>query len=503
MIPYWESPVQDGQEFYCFDLPTKPLPGIGKILVTGASGYIGGRLVSELLARGYQVRVMVRGAPASNRNLWSDAEVVIADATNPVQILQALEGVDTAYYLIHSLHLCPKNTPSSDLEAAVAFRTAAEEKKIKRIIYLGRLGDIRNPLSPHLEGRMEVTKELRRGTIPVTVLRAAFIIGSGSASYEIISHLVKKMPIIFVPPWAKNNLQPIGIRDVVKYLVGSLEVPETTGRDFELGGRDILTFEQMLRVLSEVLNLKTFFVPFFFSYLPLYTYPLSLLTPVPNTITQCLMEGLRNEVVVLDDSIKKFVPFEPISYKEAIIRAMSREEQDRVHTRWSDAYPPAHVLAVKLHELHGRVTYGARYSLLTPKGSAALFRSISSIGGKEGWFHANWMWRIRGMLDRILLGVGSIRGRKSPTYLAINDVVDFWRVEDLKLGERLLLRAEMKLPGMAWLEFHIREEEGQRRLSVVAYYDTHSLFGRIYWYIFLPFHHFLFKNLLKEIEKRS
>lgn len=503
MIPYLESPVQDSQEFFCFDLPTKPRPGTGKILVTGASGYIGGRLVSELLARGYQVRVMVRGAPASNRNLWPDAEMVIAEATDPVHLRLALEEIDMAYYLIHSLHLCPKDTPSSDLKAATAFRTVAEEKQIKRIIYLGGLGDIRNPFSPHLEGRMEIAKELRRGTIPVTVLRAAFIIGSGSASYEIISHLVKKLPIIFIPPWAKNRLQPIGIRDVIKYLVGSLEVPETAGRDFELGGQDILTFDQMLRILAEVLNINTLFIPFFFSYLPLYTYPLSLLTPVPNTITQCLMEGLKREVVIQNDSIKGLVPFEPISYKEAIIRAMSREEQDRVHTRWSDAYPPAHVLAVKLHELHGQVAYGARYSLLTPKGSAALFRSISRIGGREGWFHGNWMWRIRGMLDRILLGVGSIRGRKSHTYLEINDVVDFWRVEDLKQAERLLLRAEMKLPGMAWLEFHIREEEGQRRLSVVAYYDTHTLFGRIYWYLFLPFHHFLFKNLLKEIEKRS
>ena len=429
--------------------------------------------------------------------------MVIADATNRDQLLQVFDNVDTAYYLIHSLHLCPKDAPSSDFEAAAAFRTAAEEKQIKRIIYLGGLGDIRNPFSPHLGGRMEIANELRSGTVPVTVLRAAFIIGSGSASYEIISHLVKKLPIIFVPPWAKNRLQPIGIRDVVKYLVGSLEVPETAGMDFELGGQDVLTFEQMLRILAEILNSRTFFIPFFFPYLPLYTYPLSLLTPVPNTITQCLMEGLKSEAVVLDDSIKRLIPFEPISYREAIIRAMSREEQDRVHTRWSDAYPPAHVLALKLHELRRQVAYGARYSLLTPKGSAALFRSFSRIGGKEGWFHGNWLWRIRGMMDRILLGVGSIRGRKSHTYLEVNDVVDFWRVEDIKQAERLLLRAEMKLPGKAWLEFHIREEEGQRRLSVVAYYDTHTLFGRVYWYIFLPFHHFLFKNLLKEIEKRS
>jgi uncharacterized protein YbjT (DUF2867 family) len=503
MIPYLESPIQDSQEFFCFDLPTQPLPGTGKILVTGASGYIGGRLVSELLARGYQVRVMVRGSPASNRSLWPEAEIVIADASNRDQLQQVFEGIDTAYYLIHSLHFGPRESQLADLQAAITFRTIAEEKKIKRIIYLGGLGDIRNPLSPHLRNRKGVAEELRKGVIPLTILRAGIIIGSGSASYEIIQYLVNKLPVIFIPRWAKNRIQPIGIRDVIKYLVGCLEVPETSGRDFEIGGRDILTFEQMLRILARIHNFKTIFIPFFFSYLPFYTYPVSLFTPVPNTITQCLMEGLKNEAIVQDDSIKKLIPFEPISYQEALIRAMSREEQDRVHTRWSDAYPPAHVLALKLHELHGQVAYGARYSLLTPKGSSALFQSISRIGGKEGWFHGNWLWRTRGMLDRILLGVGSIRGRKSHTYLEINDVVDFWRVEDLKQAERLLLRAEMKLPGKAWLEFHIREEEGQRRLSVVAYYDTQTLSGRIYWYLFLPFHHFIFKNLLKEIEKRS
>ena len=178
-------------------------------------------------------------------------------------------------------------------------------------------------------------------------------------------------------------------------------------------------------------------------------------------------------------------------------------KQDRVHTRWSDAYPPAHVLALKLHELHGQVAYGARYSLLTPKGSVALFRSISSIGGKEGWFHGNWLWRIRGMLDRILLGVDPFQAERAiPTWRSMMWFISgAWRI--FKQAERLLLRAEMKLPGKAWLEFHIREEEGQRRLSVVAYYDTHTLSGRVYWYIFLPFHHFLFKNLFKAIEKRS
>ncbi|MEW6188436.1 MAG: SDR family oxidoreductase [Thermodesulfobacteriota bacterium] len=484
-------------------MPCQPKPDKGVILVVGASGYIGGRLVPELSARGYRVRVMVRGAPATNQTLWPEAEVVIADAADLDQLRQALDGVDTAYYLIHSLHLCPKDKPSADLQNAENFRVMAEEKNVKRIIYLGGLGEIRNAYSPNLRNRQEVARTLRKGKVPVTVLRAGLIIGSGSAAYEITYELVRKLPVIFIPPWARQPLQPIGIRDVVKYLVGSLEVPETEGKDFEIGGPDILTFEQMLRILSEVLRAKTFFLPFFFSYLPLYTYPLSLLTPVPNAITRCLMEGLKKGMVVRDDSIRDLIPIDRVSFKETLIRAMTREEQDRVHTRWSDAYPPAHVLAIKLHELQNKVAYKARYELLTSRAAGDLFRSLCKIGGKEGWFHGNWMWRARGFLDRLLLGVGLVRGRKSPTQLEINDVVDFWRVEDIRPDERLLLRAEMKLPGRAWLEFVIGEEKGRRRLSVEAYYDTRTVWGRLYWYLFLPFHHFLFTNLLKEIEKRS
>ncbi len=215
------------------------------------------------------------------------------------------------------------------------------------------------------------------------------------------------------------------------------------------------------------------------------------------------MEGLKNEVICQDDSIKSLIPFKPLSYKEAIIKAMSREEQDKVHTRWSDAYPPAHTLALKLNELKGKIAYTASYSLITNKDAPSLFKSICKIGGREGWFNGNWIWRLRGGIDRVLLGVGLVRGRKSYSTLKINDVIDFWRIEDIQGNRRLLLRAEMKLPGKAWLEFNLKEENDKRRLNVTAYYDTHSLFGRLYWYICLPFHYFIFHNLIKEIERRS
>lgn len=493
----------DNRDLFCHDLPSTPQPGIGRILVTGASGYIGGRLVPELLARGYKVRVMVRGRSPEYKARWPDVEIAVADALEIHDLEKALKEIDTAYYLLHSLHLGPKEFESADIKAAVNFRKASQAQQIKRIIYLGGLGDIRSPLSSHLRNRIEVAEELKCGKVPVTILRAAIIIGSGSASYEIIQHLVRKLPVVLIPHWAKNRCQPIAIRDVIKYLVGVLEIDETVGKNFDIGGKDILTYEKMLKILSALLRKKRIFIPFFFSNIRFYAYFASLLTPVPDLITQCLIEGLKNEVVCQDDAIKGLLPFEPLSYKEAIVRAMSREEQDRVYTRWSDAYPPAHELALKLHEVKDGPAYSARYSLITKKSASSIFSSICKIGGREGWFRNNWMWRLRGMLDRILLGVGTSRGRRSYSSLKINDVIDFWRIEDLKEDKRLLLRAEMKLPGRAWLEFNINEEGDKRVLLVIAYYDTHTILGKIYWYIFLPFHHIIFKKLIEGIERRA
>jgi uncharacterized protein YbjT (DUF2867 family) len=494
----WEN-----KNLFCHDLPSRPKPEIGKILVTGASGYIGGRLVPELLARGYHVRVMVRAESPEYKERWTDAEIVVADALKIDSLKVALEGINTAYYLIHSLLLGPGEFASADIQAAINFRKAAEDSLVKRILYLGGLGDVRSSLSDHLRSRMEVAKELESSKIPVTILRAAIIIGSGSASYEIIHHLVRKSPVFLIPHWARSKCQPISIRDVIKYLVGVLEVSETTGKYFDIGGRDVLTYHMMLKILGEVLQKKRFFVPLPFFNIRFYAYVTSLLTPVPDPIVYCLLEGLKNNVVCQHEEIKKYLPFETLSYKEAIVRAMSREEQDKVHTRWSDSYPPAHELALKLHELKEAPKYTAAYSLITEKDESSLFSSICKIGGREGWFDSNWMWRVRGGLDRMLLGVGSSRGRRSHSSLKINDVIDFWRVEDLKRNKRLLLRAEMKMPGKSWLEFTIKKEGISRQLSVVAYYHTTSIAGKLYWYFFLPFHNFIFNNLIKQIEKRS
>jgi uncharacterized protein YbjT (DUF2867 family) len=522
------KPPWKNRNFFCYNLPSEPMPDIGTILVTGATGYIGGRLVPELLVRGYRVRVMVREKLPVYAQTWPDAEVAVADALDMASLKRALEDVSVAYYLIHSMLLGPKGFASADRTAASNFRTAAEEMGVGRIIYLGGLGDIRSKLSDHLRSRMEVAEELGRGITPVTILRAAVIIGSGSASYEILKELVSKLPVIPVPPFARTKCQPISVRDVIKNLVGVLEKPDTSGKTFDIGGKDILTYEDMAKIMAEVLGKRRVFVPVPFWNVEFYSYLASLITPVPAPITRCLMEGLRNEVVCQDDSIKKHLAFIPISIRTAIVRALTREEQDRVRTRWSNAYPPAHELAMKLHELAEPPNYTASFSLETDKDVSKLFTSLCRVGGRKGWFTGNWMWRLRGAVDRILQGVGSVRGRRHLSSLEVNDVIDFWRVEDIKQNERLLLRSEMRHPGKAWLEFTIephREDEGgsavregggpgehaqkreaakdKRILSVTAYYYARSFISRFYWFAFLPFHRYIFKELIKQIEKRS
>jgi uncharacterized protein YbjT (DUF2867 family) len=489
------------KESYCKDLPSAPVTDIGIILVTGGAGYIGGRLVPELIERGYRVRVMVRKYSDEYIDRWPGAEVVIADALDVGQLKWALKDVSVAYYLIHSMLIGKRDFAQSDIQAVTNFRFVADERKLKRIIYLGALGETSHELSNHLESRINVAKILKQGKVPTTVLQAAIIIGSGSASFEILESIVRNSLVYFNPSWAHTLCQPIGIRDVIKYLVGVLETEETVGNTYDIGSDDVLSYEEMMKVMVKLLRKRRLFLPSPISNIKFYSYIISLISPVPAQMIACLLESVKNDVVVREYAIRKHIYFKTIRFKVALLRALSREEHDKIATRWSDAYPPAHELAMKLTELSPPARYVSRYSLLAEKEASSIFQSICQIGGKTGWFNTNWMWRMRGRIDRILMGVGTARGRRSASSLRINDVIDFWRVEDLIRDQKLLLRAEMRLPGKAWLEFVIEKKGQHNSLTVIAYFQPRGVAGRIYWYIFLPFHFFIFKDLLKQLSK--
>ena len=307
--------------------------------------------------------------------------MVTADALDPPSLYRALEGVHTAYYLIHSLLLGPSGFADADLAAAANFCEAASEQRVARIIYLGGLGDRLASKSRHLQVRMEVGARLAHGPVPVTILRAAIIIGAGSASYEILRSLVSRMPVLLIPRWARNLCQPIAVRDVIKYLVGVLETPATSNRSFDIGGKDRLTYEDMLRTFANILGRKVLFVPSPVSSLRFYAYLAGLITSVPAPITAALMEGLQDEVIVQNDDLRALIPFPTLGYREAIARALTREEADLVYSRWSDSYPPAHELAMKLSELEGGPTYRASFFILSDKPADTLFQSVCAVGG--------------------------------------------------------------------------------------------------------------------------
>jgi len=493
----------DRQQLVCRELPTQPANDNRLILITGATGYIGGRLVPELIDRGYKVRVMVRIDSPVYHERWPDAEIVVADAGNLEALNDALIGVDIAYYLIHSLQLGHKKFETKDLQVATNFRISCENQGVQRIIYLGGLGNEGEKLSSHLESRLKVAEKLSRGKVPVTVLRAGMIIGSGSASYEILKNLVRNSPVFFVPKWAKTQSQPISIRAVIMYLVGVMENETTAGKIFDIGGPDVLTYDEKLVVLARLLGKKRYFFPGIITWTSLYGYIASLLTPVPGPITKVLIEGCKNEAICQNNDIKQYIDIPLYSFKTALVKALSVEEQDLVSTRWSDAYPPAHDMAIKLRELNYSPPFTSSYLILTHKNPDQIYKSFCQVGGKNGWFQNNWMWRMRGILDRLMMGVGTARGRRSSSTLRINDVIDFWRVEDIVENKNLLLRAEMKLPGRAWLEFSIDNGIGINKFSVNAYFEPKGIRGYLYWYNFLPFHHIIFKDLLKQIERRS
>ena len=483
-------------DLICRELPTAPVMDGRLVLVTGAGGYIGGRLVPELLARGYRVRIMVRRRADHFRRKWPEAEVVVADAADPVKLQSALEGVDVAYYLIHSLQLGHRDFEATDIQIAENFRQACAHQKVKRIIYLGGLGNrSRGKLSAHLENRMRVGEHLASGNVPVTVLRAGMIIGSGSASYDILKNLVVNTPVFFIPNWARTKSQPISVRAVILYLVGVMENDGTSGKTFDIGGPDILTYDEKLKVLAKLLGKRRYFFPGLIVWTSLYGYIASWLTPVPKPVTRVLVEGCKNEVICENDDIRRFVPIQLFPFRKALITALSHEDRDRVFSGWPEAMPRLAEHTDQHEQVSCAQNYTASYMMLTNKTAQALFRSFCDVDGPHGW--------MRQFRNISAADARRKRDRRREIITRVNDELGPWRVEELEKNKSILLTANVKFQGVVKLKFSVEEGDGNNKLMLKVCLEQKRTRNYLSWYNFLPLQHGVFKDLLKFIEKRS
>jgi uncharacterized protein YbjT (DUF2867 family) len=475
------------------------------VLVTGATGYIGGRLVPALLEAGYRVRTLVRDAKRLQGRPWSDqVEVVEGDALRPETLAPAMEGVWVAYYLIHSL-TDTREYQERDRRVAHDFGQAAHDAGIERIIYLGGLGDPEADLSVHLRSRQETGAALAEAGVPVTEFRAAVIVGSGSLSFEMVRYLTERLPVMICPRWVYTRIQPIAIGDVLRYLVGALEAPESAGRVIEIGGADVLTYGDMMKGYARVRGLRRALIP-----VPVLTPRLSAhwvhwMTPVHANIIYPLIEGLRNEVVVRDATAKALFPdIEPVDYETAVRRALASLETGRVETTWSDSLVSSvgDVQPVELTTEQGlQIERRQQVVDAPPEDVYAVF---SRLGGENGWLYANWLWWLRGVADRLVGGPGFRRGRRDPEEVRVGDALDFWRVEAVEPGRLMRLRAEMKVPGEAWLQFEARPtEEGKTLLVQTAFLAPKGLLGFLYWYGLYPFHGLIFGRMIGKLADRA
>ena len=485
-----------------------------RCLVTGASGYIGGRLVPELLGAGHLVRVMARRPEMLRDHPWAaDVEIVRADAADEASLAEAMAGVDVAYYLIHALGIADFET--IDRDNAGRFGRCAHTAGVGRLIYLGGLTpDVpAKELSPHLRSRLEVGEILLASGVPTTVLRAAVIIGSGSASFEMLRYLTERLPAMITPRWVDTRIQPIAIRDVLRYLVGCAGLPESVSRSFDIGGPDILTYREMMHGYAEVAGLRRrIIVP-----VPVLSPTLSghwvgLVTPVPNSIARPLVDSLKVEVVAAEHDIATHIPDPPeglLGFRRSVELALKRIREADVVSRWSSAAlpgAPSDPLPTD-PDWAGGSLYEDRRRTRVNAAPEHLWAIIEGIGGEHGWYSFPLAWRIRGLLDRFAGGVGLRRGRRDPDTVFVGESIDFWRVEERDPGELLRLRAEMRLPGLAWLELGVEAANssdgsaGSAESTYVqrALFHPRGLFGHLYWWAVAPFHGIVFGGMARNI----
>lgn len=501
-------------------MPENPAPddaaasgGPRRALVLGASGYVGGRLVPRLLEAGYDIRCLARTPQKLEGLPWGrDVEIVKGDLLDRDSLVEAFDGVDVVYHLVHSMGMV-QDFAAADRRIARHVSRAAELARAGRIVYLGGLGETSEDTSEHLKSRAEVGEILLDSTVPVTVLRAAVIIGSGSASFEMLRHLVEKLPAMVTPRWVRTRTQPIAIRDVLRYLVGVAGDETDASHVYDIGGPEVMTYLDMMRTYARAAGLP----PRVVVQIPVLTPRLSshwvnLVTPVPFGLAQPLVESLAQEVVVRDggERIGDVVPGATIPYEEAVKLALGRIRDSGVETSWRDAdlvgRSPAEPYPGDPDWTGGTLLRDVQTAVVRAEPRYA-FQAVARIGGQRGWPTHSWAWRIRGRMDRMVGGVGLRRGRRDPEQLRVGDALDFWRVEELRQesegdGEYLLrLRAEMIAPGRAWLEFRIEPREGGACITQRALWAPRGLLGRAYWWALLPFHGLIFPSMVREVAR--
>lgn len=474
-----------------------------KILLTGANGYIGTRLLPLLLEEKHEIICMVRDKRRfiSESELSDQVKIITGDLLEAETLNEIPEDIDAAYYLVHSMS--SSQTGFSDMEKASSenFAEAVKKTNCKQIIYLTGIANDEH-LSKHLGSRLAVEEELKSSGKACTILRAAIIIGSGSASFEIIRDLTEKIPFMITPKWVETRCQPIGIRDVLAYLIGVLHNDKAYDQTFDIGGPDILTYREMLLGYAKERDLKRWIVT-----VPVLTPRLSslwlnMITPVPYSLARSLVDSMKNEVICKDNSIQKVVPRDCLSYAVSLHLAFEKIDQNSIVSSWKDALNRGYLDSNFMDQIKVPQNGTLQYKVKMPfeRKAEEVFDNIWSIGGSRGWYFMDWLWHLRGFLDKMFGGVGTRRGRTSNTDLQAGDVLDFWRVllADKK-SKRLLLYAEMKVPGEAWLELKLVEFHGKAFLSQIATFRPKGLWGRVYWYAMWPFHIILFKGMARQI----
>jgi len=476
-----------------------------KIFVTGTTGYIGGRLAPRLLDEGYTIRCLSRSAKKLRSRAWAEddrVEIVEGDASDEDLLAQSMQGCKAAYYLVHSMDTTNSSYRERDLEVAEVFGRAAFKAGVDRIIYLGGLGELGTGLSEHLSSRREVELALKHGGTPVTVLRAAMIIGSGSASFEILRYLVERLPIMITPRWVSTESQPIAVRDVLFYLIAVLQNPETVDTTLDIGGPDVWSYEKIMQEMAAVLKLRRrLVIP-----VPVLTPRLSslwihLVTPLDKRIARPLAEGLRNRVVCRNDDAQILMPHTCLSIREAMDAAVAKAQSGDVETAWSDAgvIPGDPSWA-------GGTEFSDQREALIHASVDAVWKAVSEIGGERGYYGVDWLWRLRGGMDRCIGGPGLRRGRRSSNQLQLGDALDFWRITTIEPEQRLELTAEMRLPGIATLSFDLfpgTDEDGGTLLQMTARFRPQGLLGIAYWYSVLPLHGIAFRGMLNGITEEA